>query len=72
MRMLTSCHSFATTQAPADLKAVAAFLRGKNGPKIRRGVLNGKRVDYFKGELMIICWVGLLVEFAIEIHHHCT
>jgi len=29
---------------------VADFLRGKNGPKVRRGILNGKRVDYFKGE----------------------
>jgi translocation protein SEC62 len=39
-----------TIQAPAELKAVADFLRSKNGPKVRRGVLNGKRVDYFKGE----------------------
>jgi len=38
------------SQAPADLKAVVEFLRAKNGPKIRRGVLNGKRVDYFKGQ----------------------
>ena len=29
---------------------MADFLRGKNGPKVRRGILNGKRVDYFKGE----------------------
>lgn len=39
------------TQATPDLKVVADFLRGKNGPKTRRGILNGKRVDYFKGEL---------------------
>lgn len=26
------------------------FLRGKNGPKVRRGILNGKRIDYFKGK----------------------
>jgi len=37
-------------QASAEHKAVVEFLRGKNGPKVRRGVLNGKRVDYFKGE----------------------
>lgn len=33
----------------ADLKAVANFLRNKSGIKLRVGVLNGKRVDYFKG-----------------------
>ncbi|RSH95717.1 Translocation protein S62 [Saitozyma podzolica] len=37
----------AQKRAPAELKAVADFLRGKNGPKVRRGILNGKRVDYF-------------------------
>jgi translocation protein SEC62 len=37
-------------QAPADIKALAEFLRGKNGPKVRKGVLNGKRVEYFKGK----------------------
>jgi translocation protein SEC62 len=37
-------------KAPADLRAVAQFLRGSNsGMKIRVGALNGKRVDYFKG-----------------------
>jgi hypothetical protein len=35
--------------SPADLKAVAHFLRNKSGIKLRVGVLNGKRVDYFKG-----------------------
>lgn len=35
--------------APADTRAVINFLRSKNGPKLRTGVLNGKRVDYFKG-----------------------
>ncbi|WVR04921.1 hypothetical protein IAU60_001933 [Kwoniella sp. DSM 27419] len=34
--------------SPPELKAVVEFLRGKNGPKVRRGILNGKRVDYFK------------------------
>ena len=42
---------WAYSQAPVEFKAVADFLRGKNGPKIRRGVLNGKRVEYFKGGL---------------------
>ncbi|KAK4683781.1 translocation protein SEC62, partial [Tremellales sp. Uapishka_1] len=43
----------AQKRAPADLKAVVEFLRGKNGPKVRRGVLNGKRIDYFKGKTAI-------------------
>lgn len=42
-------HPFNPIQAPQEIKNVVAFLRGKNGPKIRRGVLNGKRVDYFRG-----------------------
>ncbi|KAL8279085.1 hypothetical protein RQP46_008543 [Phenoliferia psychrophenolica] len=33
-----------------ELKAVANWLRNKSGMKIRTGVLNGKRVDYFKGK----------------------
>lgn len=37
-------------QASPEHRAVVEFLRGKNGPKVRRGILNGKRVDYFKGE----------------------
>lgn len=41
-------------QASAEHKAVVEFLRGKNGPKVRRGVLNGKRVDYFKGKLFFL------------------
>lgn len=40
-------------QAPAEHKAVIEFLRGKNGPKVRRGVLNGKRVEFFKGEYAV-------------------
>ena len=37
-------------KAPADLKNVAVFLRGSSsGIKARTGVLNGKRIDYFKG-----------------------
>jgi hypothetical protein len=41
-----------TEQASPELKAVISYLRGKTGPKSRQGVLNGKRVDYFKGESM--------------------
>ncbi|VDB88776.1 unnamed protein product [Peniophora sp. CBMAI 1063] len=38
-------------KAPADLKNVAVFLRGSSsGIKARTGVLNGKRIDYFKGK----------------------
>ncbi|KAI9638647.1 putative endoplasmic reticulum receptor [Dioszegia hungarica] len=48
----------AQKRAPVELKAVADFLRGKNGPKIRRGVLNGKRVDYFKGKTAIRVLTG--------------
>ena len=44
---LSSCSL--SLQAPPELRAVANFLRGKNGPKVRRGVLNGSRSDYFKG-----------------------
>ena len=37
--------------APQELRNVASFLRsGKAGMKVRVGALNGKRVDYFKGE----------------------
>ncbi len=36
--------------APQEMRNVVNFLRsGKAGVKIRVGVLNGKRVDYFKG-----------------------
>lgn len=38
-----------THQVSPEHRAVVEFLRGKNGPKVRRGILNGKRVDYFKG-----------------------
>jgi protein translocation Sec62 family protein len=38
----------------ADLKAVANFLRNKSGIKLRVGVLNGKRVDYFKGVCSLV------------------
>ncbi|WOO83403.1 Translocation protein SEC62 [Vanrija pseudolonga] len=48
----------AQKRAPADLQAVADFLRGKNGPKVRRGVLNGKRVDYFKGKTAVRTLLG--------------
>ena len=37
-------------KAPQDLRNVVDFLRSsKAGMKIRVGVLNGKRIDYFKG-----------------------
>ncbi|ORX39571.1 translocation protein Sec62-domain-containing protein [Kockovaella imperatae] len=48
----------AQKRAPAELKAVAEFLRGKNGPKVRRGILNGKRVEYFKGSTAIRTLTG--------------
>ena len=50
-----------TLQAPAELKAVAAFLRGKNGPKVRRGILNGKRVEYFKGGQALPAYTSVLM-----------
>lgn len=38
-------------KAPKDIRNVVDFLRSsKAGMKTRVGVLNGKRVDYFKGE----------------------
>ncbi|KAJ9125770.1 hypothetical protein QFC24_002554 [Naganishia onofrii] len=43
----------AQKRAPAELQAVAKYLRGKHGPKIRRGVFNGSRHDYFKGKSAI-------------------
>lgn len=36
-------------RAPQEFKNAVDFLRGKAGPKIRLGILNGKRVEYFKG-----------------------
>lgn len=37
-------------KAPQDIRNVVNFLRSSSaGMKIRVGVLNGKRVDYFKG-----------------------
>ncbi|WVQ79619.1 hypothetical protein IAT38_001719 [Cryptococcus sp. DSM 104549] len=43
----------AQKRADPELKNVVDFLRGKAGPKVRLGVLNGKRVDYFKGKTAI-------------------
>lgn len=40
----------AQNRASLEQKAVINYLRSKNGPKARRGLLNGKRVDYFKGK----------------------
>ncbi|KAI0066839.1 translocation protein [Artomyces pyxidatus] len=38
-------------KAPQDIRNVVSFLRGsKGGLKNRVGVLNGKRIDYFKGK----------------------
>ena len=38
------------SKAPQDIRNVVNFLRGSSaGIKIRVGVLNGKRIDYFKG-----------------------
>ncbi|EKD05157.1 hypothetical protein A1Q2_00543 [Trichosporon asahii var. asahii CBS 8904] len=48
----------AQKRAAPELKAVADFLRGKNGPKVRRGVLNGKRVDFFKGKTAVRVLLG--------------
>ena len=37
--------------APPEVRNVVNFLRSsKAGIKVRVGVLNGKRIDYFKGE----------------------
>ena len=37
-------------KAPQDVRNVVDFLRSsKAGIKIKVGVLNGKRIDYFKG-----------------------
>jgi hypothetical protein len=42
-------------KAPADLVSVVQFLRSsKSGMKIRVGALNGKRIDYFKGEWFVV------------------
>ncbi|WWC85167.1 uncharacterized protein L201_000024 [Kwoniella dendrophila CBS 6074] len=43
----------AQKRADPELKKVVEFLRGKNGPKVRRGILNGKKVDYFKGKTAV-------------------
>lgn len=38
------------TKAPQDLRNAVNYLRSsKAGMKIRVGILNGKRIDYFKG-----------------------
>jgi len=47
-------HAMSTTEqqskAPPEVVNMIAFLRGaKSGIKNRTGVLNGKRIDYFKG-----------------------
>lgn len=36
-------------RAPQEFKNAVDFLRAKAGPKVRLGILNGKRVEYFKG-----------------------
>lgn len=32
-----------------------AWLRNKSGMKLKTGILNGKRVDYFKGSSLWLC-----------------
>ena len=39
--------------APPPVRTVVDFLRSKSGMKTRAGVLNGQRVDYFKGSAAI-------------------
>ena len=42
------------SKAPQDIRNVVNFLRSSSaGMKIRVGVLNGKRVDYFKGASLL-------------------
>lgn len=38
-----------STQATPEQRNLVNYLRGKTGPKVRSGLLNGKRTDYFKG-----------------------
>ncbi|KZO95401.1 translocation protein [Calocera viscosa TUFC12733] len=47
--------SFAANQAtaPAEHKTVANWLRSKSGQKVRVGVLDGQRKDYFKGSAAV-------------------
>ncbi|KAL1915200.1 uncharacterized protein VTP21DRAFT_7476 [Calcarisporiella thermophila] len=43
-----------TSKAPKEVKNAANYLRSdKSGLKIRQGVLNGKRVEYFKGKGLV-------------------
>ncbi|PIL23284.1 transporter [Ganoderma sinense ZZ0214-1] len=42
------------SKAPQDIRNVVNFLRSSNaGIKVRVGVLNGKRIDYFKGKAAV-------------------
>ncbi|OXG17631.1 translocation protein SEC62 [Cryptococcus neoformans Ze90-1] len=43
----------AQKRAPQEFKNAVDFLRAKAGPKVRLGILNGKRVEYFKGKTAI-------------------
>ncbi|TYJ52990.1 hypothetical protein B9479_006412 [Cryptococcus floricola] len=45
----------AQKRAEPELKNVVDFLRAKAGPKVRMGILNGKRVEYFKGKTAVRC-----------------
>ncbi|CAG8544570.1 3509_t:CDS:2 [Racocetra fulgida] len=40
-------------EAPPELLNVVKYLRSTSHLKIRQGILNGKRVDYFKGKSAI-------------------
>lgn len=38
------------SNCPPELRNVVLWLRHKSGLKTKTGVLNGRRMDYFKGE----------------------
>ena len=51
------------SKAPQDIRNVVNFLRSSNaGIKIRVGILNGKRIDYFKGASPQVCPLSLILQ----------
>ena len=40
------------------LKSLAVYLRSSKGVKIKQGVLEGKRIDYFKGSRLVETMIG--------------
>jgi translocation protein SEC62 len=48
-------------KAPPEFRNVAKFLRGYKELKIKPGVLNGKRIDYFKGRVQFELRYPLLI-----------